>query len=343
VNWLKRKHIISSLFLIVLAVITAWIIVKNNDMGAVASAIEQMKIGWLVLCIVIALLFVVMEGVIIWYLLRPLNENAQLKHCISWSFIGNFFSGITPSATGGQPAQLYYMKHRGIKISEGTPVLMTVAVLYKFVLVIIGIAIFLFWNKSLCQYFGGYLWVYCLGLSLNIIVVSVLIFVMVSPDCSKKVVMGIEKLLLRIKILKHSEQRTAGLIRAVAEYQEVVTCFKANPLKMGIAVGLTFFQRICAFCMTYLVYCGMGMSGTGPLTVVLLQACIIIASDMLPLPGSVGVAEMLYSIVFAGVFSGSFLTASMCITRGISFYLVLLISLAVLIFNQLRLKDVTNE
>ena len=339
---MKRKHIVSSLFLITLVVVTVWIIVKNNDMEAVVSAIKQMRISWLVLCIAIALLFVAMEGLIIWYLLRPLNENARLKYCISWSFIGNFFSGITPSATGGQPAQLYYMKHRGIKISESTPVLMTVAVLYKFVLVISGIAIFLFWNENLRRYFGGYLWAYCLGLSLNIIVVAVLLFVMVSPDCSKKVVMSIEKLLLRIKVLKHSEQRTAGLIKAVAEYQEVVTYFKTNPLKMAIAVGLTFFQRICAFCMTYLVYCGMGMSGTKPLTVVLLQACIIIASDMLPLPGSAGVAEMLYGIVFAGVFSGSFLTASMCISRGISFYMVLLVSLAVLIYNQLRLKGISK-
>lgn len=55
---------------------------------------------------------------------------AGLLRCISYSFIGFFFSGINPSATGGQPMQLYYMKKDGNKISSASVVLMTVAVIY---------------------------------------------------------------------------------------------------------------------------------------------------------------------------------------------------------------------
>ncbi len=63
----------------------------------------------------------------IWYLLRALNCGVSPFSCIRYSFIGFFYSGITPSATGGQPMQLYYMKKAGIKISDSTVVLMTVA------------------------------------------------------------------------------------------------------------------------------------------------------------------------------------------------------------------------
>ena len=69
---------------------------------------------------------------------------------------GSFFSGITPSASGGQPMQLYYMKRDGIPLPEGTAVLMAVATAYKFVLTVVGMMILLFWQKLLKEHLGGY-------------------------------------------------------------------------------------------------------------------------------------------------------------------------------------------
>lgn len=82
----------------------------------------------------------------IWYLLQAMKANrrkegSSLIRCIQYSFIGFFYSGITPSATGGQPVQLYYMSKDGNRGSDSTVVLMTVAVVYKFVLVILVVVI----------------------------------------------------------------------------------------------------------------------------------------------------------------------------------------------------------
>ena len=65
----------------------------------------------------------------IWYLLTSMRKKTDsqttvlcvvgkekvcsLWRCIQYSFIGFFYSGITPSATGGQPVQLYYMNKDG--------------------------------------------------------------------------------------------------------------------------------------------------------------------------------------------------------------------------------------
>ncbi len=56
--------------------------------------------------------------------------------------------------------QLYYMKKAGIKISDSTVVLMTVALAYKLVLVLIGIGILVLWYPELCAYLKGYLYLY---------------------------------------------------------------------------------------------------------------------------------------------------------------------------------------
>lgn len=181
-----RKYVGSILFLCLLIGITIYVLVENNDMRAVAGAMARAEHIWILAGIVTALFFVAAEGSIICYLLRAIGQKMPLLKCISWSFIGFFFSGITPSATGGQPAQLYYMKKAGLPLADSTPVLMVVAVLYKFVLAVLGLFIAVFWHKQLGAYFQGYYWLFYLGIVLNAILVAILVWVMVTPVCAEK-------------------------------------------------------------------------------------------------------------------------------------------------------------
>lgn len=44
---------------------------------------------------------------------KPKKRRKFFDSLYQYSFIGFFYSGITPSATGGQPVQLYYMSKDG--------------------------------------------------------------------------------------------------------------------------------------------------------------------------------------------------------------------------------------
>ena len=323
---MKKKNVISVVIFLLLAALTFYVILKGNDIGKVAAAVQGMNNGYLVAAAVAALFFVAAEGMMIWYLLRVLKEPAVLHRCIGYSFVGFFYSGITPSATGGQPMQLYYMQKDGHKVSNSTVVLMTVALIYKLVLVVLGIGIVLFYHEPLAQNLGKYMYLYYLGLFLNVVLVAMLLFVMISPRCFKGIVTGGEKFLKKIKVLKHSRERTEKLIAMADQYHEAVLFFGKNKGKIGLVVLGTLLQRCSVFFMTYLVYRGMGMSGESMVKIMLLQASVYIAVDMLPLPGAQGITEMMYKSVFAQVFPGVYLTASMCVTRGLNFYFLLIVS-----------------
>lgn len=58
--------------------------------------------------------------------------------------------------------------------------------------------------------------------------------------------------------------------------------------------------------------------------VVMLQAVISVAVDMLPLPGGMGISENLFLIIFKSIFVGSFLLPGMVLSRGIAFYVQVL-------------------
>ena len=112
----------------------------------------------------------------------------------------------------------------------------------------------------------------------------------------------------------------------VGQYQETVSFLKNHVRVIAFLVGFTFVQRCSVFVLTYFVYKGMGLSGTDAFTIMALQAVVYIAVDMLPLPGSQGITELMYAAVFGSVFVGGSLTISMCVSRGLNFYMLLLIS-----------------
>ncbi len=90
--------------------------------------------------------------------------------------------------------------------------------------------------------------------------------------------------------------------------------------------AFTFVQRFSVFFLTWLIYKGMGLSGHSMMAVIMIQATVYIAVDMLPLPGAQGITELMYKTVYSIIFPGAFLTASMCVTRSINFYLLLIVS-----------------
>ena len=333
---MNRKNLISAGFLLLLVALTVSAILKGNDMAAVIAAVKKLHPAYLCAAAATAIFFVSAEGMMICYLLRSLNYRTKSATCIKYSFVGFFFSGITPSATGGQPMQLYYMQKEGHKVSDSTVVLMTVAVIYKFVLVVMGVGILIFYHEPLSVYLKNYLYLYYLGLFLNTALVVILLFIMVSPRCFKGIVIGGEKILKKFRLLKSSRERTDKLIDMADQYHEAVLFFLKNKSKIMAVIAFTVVQRCSVFFLTWLIYRGLGLEGTGAFTVMSLQAAIYIAVDMLPLPGAQGITEMMYKTAYSMIFPGAFLTASMCVTRGLNFYLVLILSAMVSLWCHLR-------
>lgn len=326
---MKGKKILSAILFLGLAALTFYVIFKNQDFGELLLAIKQMGKGYLLLAVFTAVFFVSAEGILIWYLLKAIGDKAGLFRCLKYSFVGFFYSGITPSATGGQPMQLYYMNRDGHKLADSTVVLMSVATAYKLVLVLMGVGISVFWWSDLKDHLGAYLPLYFLGLFLNAVLVVVLLAIMLNAPGMERFLCASERLLVKLHLLKPSEKRHNGIRSMVEQYRKTVGFLRTHGKAIAFLLGFTFIQRCSVFVLTYFIYKGMGLRGTDAFTVMALQAVVYIAVDMLPLPGSQGITELMYAAVFKNVFTGSSLTVSMCVTRGINFYMLLFISAGV--------------
>lgn len=335
----KKRILQISIFLIIMF-LTFYALLGGRDLSEIGRAVRSMSPGYLIPAMSLAVFFVSAEGFIIWYLLRSMKaqkegrRGSSLLRCIQYSFIGFFYSGITPSATGGQPVQLYYMNRDGNRGSDSTAVLMTVAVAYKFVLAVIGVVLLVFWFSPLNRELGRYFPLYLLGLLLNVILVILILGVMLFPKVILKLALMFEGLFIRFKIWKPSDKREEKISEFIASYQSAVMWLKEHKGSLAVVLFVTFLQRCSVFILTYMVYLGFDLHGVSAVKVILLQASVYIAVDMLPLPGAQGITELMYQAVFANVFTGAYLIPSMLVSRGINFYFLLIVSLAVVLINK---------
>ena len=159
---------------------------------------------------------------------------------------------------------------------------------------------------------------------------------MFSPEIIMIIFSKIEELFVFFRFWKKSEERKVKINQFLAGYRETVYFLKTHKKLIVVTIVCTFVQRFSVFVLTYVVYRGLGLNGFAMIDVVLLQASVYIAVDMFPIPGAQGITEAIYKKIFRNIFPRQYLIVSMCITRGISFYFIMIVGFGVWAITYLK-------
>ncbi len=321
----KKKIIGNAFFVALVFSLTIYGVFHGEDLDMMAETIKTADKKWLLPGVALVLFFIWGESVILWYMMSSFGIRLKKRICFLFSSVGFFFSCITPSATGGQPMQIYYMKKEKIPIPVATVILMVVTITYKLVLVIIGLGILLFGRGFLHHYLEEILPVFYMGLLLNVFCVSFMTVLVFHPDLAERILMKGMEWLEKLHLFRHRKERTLKLQKAMQVYRETAAYLKDHKKVIVYVILITFAQRIALFAVTWMVYLSFGLSGMPMWDIVLLQAVISVSVDMLPLPGGMGISEALFLNIFAPVF-GRVLLPAMVLSRGLGYYSQLLIS-----------------
>lgn len=332
----RKKIIFNGVFLAVVFALTIYGVFHGEDLSSMMDAIHRADKRWLIPGIALVAFFIWGESIIIWYMMRSSGIQLKKRTCFLFSSVGFFFSCITPSASGGQPMQIYYMKKEKISIPVSTVILMIVTITYKLVLVVIGIGIAIFGRGFLHKYLEGILPVFYLGLALNIFCVTFMTILVFHPLLAKAIMVKGMKLLERLHLVKKKDGRLKKLEDSMDTYRDTAAYLKTHPRVIVNIIAITFVQRMAMFAVTWFVYKAFSLSGTGFWAVLFLQAVISVSVDMLPLPGGMGISETLFLTIFTPVF-GTLLLPGMVLSRGLGYYGELLISALFTIVAQLTI------
>ncbi|XCP87181.1 lysylphosphatidylglycerol synthase transmembrane domain-containing protein [Roseburia hominis] len=339
----RKKRILNAVFLAIVFVLTLYSVFRGEDLRGVLRAITRVNPWYLLPAVAGVIVFIWGESIIIHYMLGTLDIYTRKWTCFQYSCVGFFFSAITPSASGGQPMQIYYMRKKKIPVPVATLVLMIVTITYKMVLVFIGLFVVLFQRGFVHRYLEGILPIFYLGVGLNVaccISMSVLVF---HSSLAKWIMLKGLALLEHFHILKKKPERGRRLAASMDQYNATAAYLGSHGRVIFHVMLITFFQRFALFFVTWFVYLAFGLHGTSMYDVVMLQAIVSVSVDMLPLPGGMGISENLFLIIFRTVFAGGLLLPGMVLSRGIAYYVQLLFSAVMTAFLHLTIKETADE
>lgn len=320
----KRSWAVQILFLLLVMGATAWGLFHGSDLRQLAELLGRADWRWWLAGLGLVVLFIGGESLILHDIFGTLHTEHRLSHCFLYSFIGFFFSCITPSAGGGQPAQAYFMRKDRIPVSLSVPVLMLVTITYKLVLVLYAGAVLLLRPRGVMGALEPvWAWV-LLGLALNVAFIGLYLLLMVRPAV-------VERFLgwcIRVPGRLLRETRRQSLQRKLKDwmvkYRHAAGCFRDHKGMLLRVMGVSVLQRSLLFAVTYLAMRSFGLGGN-PVTVVTLQAMISLGTDLLPLPGGMGASETMFLMIFPAL-CGELTLPVLLVSRGVSYYGQLLVS-----------------
>lgn len=322
----KKKTVLSLLFLAALMAATYMVLAKSGKELDFAQMAQFIRAGNPLhfLCAIASLcLFITLEGVSLRCINRSLGHDTGFWPSIIYSASDIYYSAITPSAAGGQPASGYYMVRDGIPISAATSSLVLNIVCYAAALDIIGIT-------ALATNFTLFLrmkWTIQLLILAGLIVqLALLIFFllcMYKSDLVSRMTTAVIRLFARLKLVRNQEATEQKMRKTVNQYAQCVSLITGKPNLLVKVLFLNLAQRFFQILITCFV-CTAAPTGTSFLQIMAMQAFCMTGSNCVPLPGSVGAYEYLYIGIFGLDMNAAALVPSMMTARGISYYLCFL-------------------
>jgi uncharacterized protein (TIRG00374 family) len=282
------------------------------------------------------------ESTVIYYLMNTQNIGITFSRCCLYSFIGFFYSCITPSASGGQPMQIIAMRRDRIPVAVSTVVLGIVTITYKLVLVLLGLVVIILRPAQIMLYLDPVMPFIYLGVILNVGCILLLLMLVFYPDTIKHVTGWLFSIGNRIRPFKHPEKQNARLQHMVDQYRGTADFFRSNRHVIIHVFLITLGQRFILFFVTWLTYRAFSLSGQSASVIITLQGMISVAADMLPLPGGMGVSENLFLTIFSPIFGEELVLSGMVISRGISYYTQLLISATMTFVSTFIIREKNN-
>ena len=352
----KEKLIMWVLVFLALAGLTVRFLHREYSLASVLSSIKEADPIWLLPGVGAMALFFVCEGANIGRSLRLAGHNISRIDEIRYAMAGFFFSSITPSASGGQPMQLYFMHKDRLPLSHSSLALLTELTSFQAAAATLALAGLVCQRGSVLAAgsgmeasagastaagpgsglagfgagaglaaAGGILTtaVLAAGILISAAVLVFLLFMIFSPSAARIAISPVLWLTDKIKPPNAATVRIR-LLRGICEYRRASLYITKNPCAIAKIFLTSVIQLLACFSITFCVCRSLGISGLSWASITLCQAALYVAVSTLPLPGAVGVTEGGFAVIFASLIPPELMGVAIILSRLISFALPLL-------------------
>lgn len=336
----KIKFIRNAFIFAFLIVLTYYFIFKKIDRKGIQEAIKHTNLWFILIAVILASGNILFEAINHYRTLKYLGEDITPKKALKYAIVGFFFSAITPAASGGQPVQIIYMHKDNIKYTNATISILLQSFAYLTMMSTLGLAGYIvnyryISNLDFIEYF------FFIGMIVNLAIISVTLLAMFSKNAAQKLINFIYKIFKLINEDKANSFKEKIEIQ-LKEYHESAKVVAKNKGLMLKTFLTSAFQLISYHSVAFFVYLALGIEHLSYIKITSLQSFLYLSVSVLPLPGTVGVNETGFSLLYNPIIAKNYVDSAMLLSRGISFYLFVIITAFILLYLTFSKKNTSK-
>lgn len=257
--------------------------------------------------------------------------------------VGKYWDNITPFGSGGQFAQIAYIRGKGHSGDVGTSVVIGKYMMFQISFLILGIIATivpfdLFNAGKVIKYLA------LAGVIINILLFVFTLLISTNKKACSIIVVGGLKLLTKLRIIKNYRKALVKSLNFVKEYQKSIKTFAKNPLIVICEVLLNAVSLILVAAVAYLVYLMFNHNGgVNGFKIMLMSFLCTFATSIVPIPGGSGAAEISFVAMFSKLFTEGTTFWALMIWRIMTYYLFILVGFLFTIIEPFVIRRRANK
>ena len=333
----KRLSLIFVIINIIILGIVLYTSLSGDDGLSLTEALELIKWPFLGIALAMLVLSLIIDASKFVLLIYQSTRRFRPFLAFKTMALGRYYDNITPSSTGGQPFQIYYLNKRGIKGEVATSVPLMKYICWQIGFVITSFIFLMLNYKYLMTQNSLIVTLAWVGFGMNALLLVAVLLLSTSKKIGPAVIVWFLKLLNRMKLIKNYRATFSKTMRFVVSYQRCMREFTSNIFYFLLQILLAGAEIICNASIAYFVYLAFIQDDPASFSLVISITLLCnLAVCFIPVPGQAGAAEISFISVYGNLFTSiGHKVGSIAVVfyRLFTYYSMLLLGIGVILYD----------
>lgn len=314
---------------------------------------DGLNLWWIAAGALAYLMNIVMDSIVTLVYLRAQYPQFRFIDAVKVACVGVFFGAVTPSNTGGQPMQLYLLAKMDISVGFGSACMTQKFIVYQIVTTSFSVFAVLYKLEYFGEAFTNF-WstaFIILGFVSQLAVTALFLIVCFSKKITDKLLRLIFKIMKLLKFIKNPTGKIRKIAREFSMFHKSNKMLMKEKKRLAIIFLLVFVQVMLILSVPYFVYLSFdmpkialshGMQPGNLFDFICIQSFVLFTSNLVPLPGASGGAELAFTMYFGRFFViGNIkkIKPAILLWRFITYYGAIILTLPFSFYTKGKNKD----
>lgn len=311
----------NSIIILIVTIVVLYFILKDNFKQTLDILVGANQ--WLILLTFVMYgIYLFLETYIFHMVTREYKEDYPFIKSFSINMVNKFFSGITPLATGGEPMQVYELKQDGIRMTDGTNIVIQNYVLYQLGLVFFGlIAIIFNYSFHLFNNVEFLKLLVLVGFGIHLAMVLLLLLVSFNKKFSAWAVRFGIKVLSKFKLIKNPDKAKEKMESSCEKFYEGAQHIKENKREFFIKLAIRIVSFAFYYSIPFFITLAIGEKTDLTLWIsIVASSYVYFSGSYVPIPGASGGMEFVFLSFFGNFMAENPLAVTMVVWRFVTYF-----------------------